>query len=315
MNKRDAILSVVDSSKPYSYIPAAFFLHFPDEFHTGRAAVEKHLEYFRYTNMDLLKIQYEGKYPTLPEIQSPADWLKMPYYGREFYEGQLEAVEGLVKTIKHEAVVVVTLYSPFMCAVHSTSDDIVTKALNTEPELIKKALETITESLLLFVRECIKLGVDGFYTSTQGGEIGRFNDPTVFDKYIKPYDLVLMDEANRECLFNILHVCDYHLDYDDFGKFVDYPGTVVNAPLKVGNKELTPKEAAQFFKRPYMGGLERKGIITNGTPDQIRQNVEKVIEEAPERFILAADCTVPSEVSWDNLKYVIDLAHNYRRNS
>ena len=155
------------------------------------------------------------------------------------------------------------------------------------------------------------MGVDGFYTSTQGGEANRFTAAHIFDEYIKPFDLVLMEEANRACPFNILHVCDYHLDYDSFAPFLDYPGTVVNSPLKLGTRRLTPKGASELFKRPYMGGLDRKGILTNGTPEQIRQAVNAVIEQAPARFILGADCTVPSEIPWDNLKIAIETAHTY----
>ncbi|HVO41726.1 MAG TPA: uroporphyrinogen decarboxylase family protein [Aggregatilineales bacterium] len=309
MNKRDVVLSVADASQPLAYIPAAFFLHFSPEFHAGQAAVDKHLEYFRVTGMDFVKIQYERTFPPVSGIQKPEDWARMLHYGRDFFEGQLAVVEGLVKAAKKEAVVVVTLYSSYMCAGHSTSDALLTDHLNRDPEQVKKGLEIITDSLLLFVRECIKLGVDGFYTSTQGGEAGRFSEPGIFEKYVKPFDLVLMNEANRTCPFNILHVCDYQRDYADFSPFLDYPGTVVNSPLKLGSRQLEPGEVAQMFRRPYMGGLERKGIITRGSPDQIRRAVDAVIAKAPERFILGADCTIPSETRWANLKTAIDAAH------
>ncbi len=118
-----------------------------------------------------------------------------------------------------------------------------------------------------------------------------------------------MEEANRACPFNILHVCDYHLDYADFTPFLDYPGTIVNSPLKVGTRRLSPQAASEWFKRPYMGGLDRKGILANGTPAQIRQAVGAVIEQAPPRFILGADCTVPSEIPWENLRIAIEAAH------
>jgi len=79
--------------------------------------------------------------------------------------------------------------------------------------------------------------------------------------------------------------------------------------LKLGERRLTSKEVSELFKRPYMGGLDRKGILTNGTPEQIRQAVNAVIKQAPPRFILGADCTVPSEISWDNLRIAIETAH------
>lgn len=311
MNKRDVILGLADPSRSMPYVPAAFFLHFPAAFHAGPAAVEKHLEFFRYTGMDFVKIQYERNFPLLPQIEAPSDWSKMPRYGRDFFEGQLQVVEGLVQAVGHEAVIVMTLYSPFMCAAHTTSQALVTDHLNREPEKVRKGMEIITDSLLEFVQECIHLGVDGFYTSTQGGEADRFPEARVFDDYVKPFDLVLMEEANGACPFNILHVCDYHRDYEDFSSFLDYPGTVVNSPLKLGMRQLELQEASELFKRPYMGGLDRKGILTTGTPKQIRQAVNAVIEQAPPRFILAADCTVPNETPWDNLKIAVEAAHDY----
>ena len=64
-----------------------------------------------------------------------------------------------------------------------------------------------------------------------------------------------------------------------------------------------------MFGRPFMGGLERKGVIATGSRDQIRQTAQEVLAQAPDRFILAADCTVPSETPWENLKAAIDVAH------
>ena len=309
MNKRDVMFSLLDESSQLPYVPAAFFLHFPLGFQEGQVAVDKHLEYFRYTSMDFVKIQYERPFPPIPSIQRPEDWAKMPRYGREFYEGQLKVVEGLVQAAKHEAVVVITLYSPYMCAGHTTSDSLLIEHLQQAPEQVQRGLEIITESLQLFVRECIALGVDGFYHSTQGGEANRFADKRIFEQYIKPYDRILMDEINQRCEFNILHICDYLRDYDDFTPFLDYPGDIVNCPLHVGDKTLTPAEAVELFNRPYMGGIKRKGVLATGTPDQVRQAVKAVLETAPEHFVLAADCTVPNDTPWDNLRAAIGTAH------
>jgi uroporphyrinogen decarboxylase len=59
--------------------------------------------------------------------------------------------------------------------------------------------------------------------------------------------------------------------------------------------------------------LERKGVIANGSRDEIRREVESVLAQAPERFILGADCTVPGDTPWENLKTAIGTAHEYRR--
>jgi uroporphyrinogen decarboxylase len=312
MNKRDAVMSLLDPGYKAATIPAAFFLHFDPAYHRGQAAVDKHLEYFYYTGMDFVKIQYEHSFPHIPAIQQPEDWANMPFYGLDFYAEPLKVVEGLVRAAKPEALVLLTLYSPFMCARHTTSDALITSHIRQDPEKVKRGMEIITASLMLFVKECIRLGLDGFYTSTQGGESGRFDDPALFDTCIKPYDLALMEEINRQCIFNILHVCDYELPYSDLTPFVDFPGQVVNTSLELTGGGTSAREVASQFGRPFMGGLDRKGVLATGSPEEIRQAVHAAIDQAPQRFILGADCTVPAGTPWDNLRTAIIAAHEYR---
>ena len=313
MNKRQKVLSLLDPTQPPTYIPAAFFLHFPQDCHRGPAAIEAHLEYFRSTGMDICKIQYEFPFPHLAEIQSPGDWAHMPAYRAEFFQDQLDVVAGLVEAVGGEALVLQTLYSPFMSAGHTAGSERLDAHLKAAPKEVVPGLETITESILWFVRRCVELGVDGFYASTQGGEGFRFQDPTIFAQYVKPYDRAILTEIDATCPLNILHVCDYCGPYDDFAPFLDYPGHVVNSPLEVGGRTLTAAQAAAFWGRPYMGGLDRHGVLVDGTPDQIRAEVLRLLSDAPERFFLGADCTVPGEVDWDHLKTAIQTAHAYRR--
>lgn len=312
INKREMLLGLLDPNTKQEYIPAAFFLHFDEIYHRGEPAIDKHLEYFRYTGMDFVKIQYEVTFPPIPEIKTPADWSKMPLYQEDFYEAQLKVVEGIVKRAKEEALVLVTLYSPFMCAGQTAGPETVTGHMKESPEEVKKGMEVITESLMLFVKGCIRAGVDGFYASTQGGESFRFDGPAPFTESIKPYDLAIMEEINRSTAFNILHICDYHGGYDDLSPFLDYPGDVVSCGLRIGSETMTPRQAASFFGRPYMGGMERKGVIATGSEEEIDKAVEDVLREAPDRFILGADCTVPDDTNWENLRTAISTAHWYR---
>ena len=56
---------------PGTSVPAAFFLHFDQAYHRGRAAVDKHLEFFRATGMDIVKSQIlisEGRELADPDI-------------------------------------------------------------------------------------------------------------------------------------------------------------------------------------------------------------------------------------------------------
>lgn len=311
MNKRDTMLSLLDDTASQAYVPAAFFLHFDQAYHEGQAAIDKHLEFFRSTNMDFVKIQYEHPFPASTPIHQPKDWAHAPLSSEEFFAQPWHVVEGLVKAAQSEALVIVTLYSPFMWAAHLGD---ITSHLQENPEAAKRGLEIMTENVLTFVRGCKRAGVDGFYASSQGGEAFRFHDPNIFQKYIKPTDLAVWEELSS-CIFNILHICDYEGGYNDLSPFLDYPGHVVNSSLQVGERTLSPRDVSRLFGRPFMGGMERKGILATGNPESIRQAAVRVVDEAPEKFILAADCTVPGDTPWENLKAAIEAAHQYRKSS
>ena len=311
-SRRQLVLDVLDEGQEPGYVPAGFFIHFSEDEHVGPPAIEKHKEYFRFTGMDFVKIQYEAGFPLHPEIERPEDWAKLPVHGKEHYADQVGVVEGLVKALKKEALVVCTLYSPFMLARDSVGAERMIEHIEADPEAVRKGLEIVTESVLVFVRECARVGVDGFYASTQGGEAGRFSRPGLFEECIKPSDLAIQREINDTTLFNILHVCDYDLPYDDLTPFRDYPGDVVNSSLHVGAETWTPKQASEFFGRPFMGGLERKGIIVDGTPEQIREEVGSVLAHAADRHILGADCTLPGDIDWENIRTAIAAAHEFR---
>ena len=310
INKRDAIFSLLEGKRLDGYIPSAFFVHFGEGYKTGDAAVARHLEYFQAIDMDFIKVQYEAEFPRLSSITQPKDWENMPFYKKDFFEKQLYVVKELVKKGKQSAPVIVTLYSPFMSAGHSVGGELLTEHLKTDPEKVKKGMEIIAESTLLFANECIKLGVDGFLASTQGGEGFRFQDPSIFNTYVKPYDLQVMNRINEACECNVLHICDYVADYEDYSPFVDYPGHIVNCSMKLGNSLLQPTDIYQQFKRPVFGGLEKRGPISKDSKSSLVHTVESVLNHAPEQFILGAECALLGDIDWKMVRSAVDLAHD-----
>lgn len=312
MNKRDLLLRLVHDPTPPATVPAAFFLHFDPSHHAGQPAVDRHLEFFRHTGMDFVKVQYEQTLPPAGSLRSPADWANAPLYPDEFFEAPAAVAEGLARAARREALVIMTLYSPFMWARRWGGEAALSAHLNEDPEAVKQGLDIMTANVLKLVRACRRAGVDGFYASTQGGEAGRFARPELFERYIKPTDLAVWD-ALAGCEFNILHVCDYEAPYADLAPFRDYGGHVVNCSLRVGGQTLTPRQAAEFFGRPFMGGLDRLGEITSRDLREVRAAAQAALAQAPERFILGADCTVPGDTPWDNLKAAIDLAHQHKK--
>jgi uroporphyrinogen decarboxylase len=311
-NKRERMQAWLAGRTDPGYTPAAFFLHFAKEYKDGVAAARKHMEYFRATDMDFVKIQFEQTYERQAFLRKPEDWAKLPLMKRDWYEPLLVTVRELVRTAKKEALVVMTLYSPYMCAGHC-GGPLLRAHLEENPEAVKKGLEILTESQMLFARACIGAGVDGFYMSTQGSEAGQFRTAGVFEKYIRPFDLVAMKEAQAKCGFNILHVCDYVAPYAGYEQVKDYPGHVVNANTRLKAGWMDAGEIGRLFGRPVMGGLDRHGVLVKGTLTEVEAEIRKVVAGAPKQFLLGADCTVGGDTDWKRLRAAIDVAHRVGR--
>ena len=309
VSKRDRMLRWLAGKTDPNYTPAAFFLHFSPEYKNGLAAAKRHLEFFRQTDMDFVKIQFEQLYERQEFLKTPSDWSKLTLRKIDFYEPLIQTVRELVKSTKKDSLILMTLYSPYMCAGHCATSPVLKRHLEENPDAVKRGMEILTESQMIFVRACIEAGVDGFYTSTQGSEKDTFTTPAIFANYVKPYDLVAMKEANAKCPFNILHVCDYNAPYANYDAVRDYPGQVVNCNTKLTGGQISPNDIAKFFKRPYMGGLDRHGILASGTPAQVEREINRVVKSAPGQFILGADCTVAGETDWNRLRQAIAVAH------
>ncbi len=71
-------------------------------------------------------------------------------------------------------------------------------------------------------------------------------------------------------------------------------------------------EIAKMFGRPCMGGLDRHGVIASGSQAEIERAVKQALDDATRPFILGADCTLPAETKWDNIRAAIAAAHAYK---
>ncbi|MDR1456278.1 MAG: hypothetical protein LBJ01_11545 [Tannerella sp.] len=311
-NKREKTLAVLDQSKPNRYVPAAFFMHFDEKL--GEGAVRRHIEFFRATHMDLEKIQYEVVMPRLENIKSPKDWKDIPVYGQEFFAPQLQVIEALAKELQPEALIIPTVYSPLLSAGETVGMETFLRHVQEDPDAVAKGFEHFAESIVYFIREARKIGVDGFYLSTHGGDKALFHNGPLFKKLIEPYDRYILEEAVSHTLFNILHICSVENTYQELDHLAGYPSSVINPPVLLNDGSRTDLQGVQrLFGRPVMSGLDHHGVIAHGSPDEIKKEVDEVFSSnAPQNFIFAANCTVPGDTPWETLRDVIDYAHTWR---
>jgi uroporphyrinogen decarboxylase len=294
-----------------NYVPAGFFMHFGVQ---GDAAVKAHLDHFHGTGMDFVKIQFdEQTFPANDQIKTPEDWSRFPIYPEKWWAPSLYLLGRLIQEAKAEALIIQTLYSPYQMAKQAVPWKTVVDHGKQDPESVCRGMENVTLSLLHFAQAAARLGVDGFYMCTQGGESNRFADRTLFNRVVKNYDMFLYKEVIQLAPYNIMHICDYEGSYQDFDpRFRDYPGQVVNVPLTADGKAFSLRQAAGLFQRPVMGGLDRLGPLSAGTPDDAKKAAIEALKDAPANFILGADCTVDQNTPRENLRTAIQTAHEFR---
>ena len=70
----------------------------------------------------------------------------------------------------------------------------------------------------------------------------------------------------------------------------------------------------QFFGgRPALGGFDnrKEGILYSGSEEEIRKAARALIETCGRKgFLLGADCTIPSDLPAEHIRWVLDTARS-----
>lgn len=310
-DKKEIMDQFVAGTLNPSYVPAAFFVHFSPDAKEGQAAVDAHLEYFAAANADILKVQFEQRVPRIRDYELQESWDAVESLPEDFYRPTLEIISGLQEKAGDAVYVIPTIYSAYQLATQSLGEKGIREGAVNHPEDLKRVLGYYSDALKWLVSECKKIGIEGFYMTTQGGEMKYYDIPGFFDTFIKPFDLDVMNACSEGTRMNILHICDWEGTYDDLTRYADYPGQIVNTPINLNGTPFTMKDGEKLFKRPVLGGLERQGAINTATPDEVAGLVRQAIGNGPEgRLMIGAECTV-SSAPLENICAAVSAAHSY----
>lgn len=312
-NKKEIMDAFKAGTLPDSYVPAAFFVHFGREQKVGESAVNAHLQYLLKTNADVLKVQFEQYVERIPGLDTQEAWDNIAPLPEDFYRPTVEIIKQIQTCVGKDVYVMPTVYSAYQVARQSLRDENIPKAALERPENLKRVLGYYQKALEWYVKECKKIGIESFYMTTQGGEMKFDTIPDFFEEFIKPNDLQLMNLCQQDAKLTILHICDWEGAYNSLDKFIDYPGDIVNTPMQLNGQPFTLTDGEKLFRRPVLGGLQRNGIIIDGTCEDVKEATLQAIESAPKgRLMIGADCTV-SAAPIQNIHTAVYIAHNSHR--
>lgn len=314
MTSRENTIAAVRGEK-VEYIPSGFWLHFPETCFHGEAAVKAHLDFFRETGTDIMKIMNENVVPCSVPIQKPEDWAKVPSFDKNapFIQDQLEITKKILDKVHDNGIVLLTVHGVVASAWHArggtagyeTGSSFLTEHLRANPKAVAQAYDRISDALAILTEEALKIGVDGIYYAALGGESYLYTDEE-FEEFVKPNDLKVLNAASGRSAFNILHMCKDRLNLN---RYKDYPADVVNWGIYEQNPSLAEGKKI-FGDRAILGGLDdRAGVLVSGTEEEIRREVHRIIEEmGTTKFLLGADCTLPTEIEFSRIRAAVQAA-------
>lgn len=311
------IVTNVILGKEVNCVPAGFWFHFPEEQHSGDEAVRAHLELAKAIDLDMLKIMTESLMP-YGEIHCAADWKKLkPFHRRsEFIVRQIDMMKKICDRLADETTLLATVHGVWASMFHifngpdcyEARREALAATLREDRDAFCYGLDVVTDGLSLLIEEMKTTGIHGFYYAALGGEKNLLSRDE-FDELLMPREVRLLKEAKDEEHFVILHMCKDHLDLN---RYVDYPCDAVNWGIYSDNIDLESGKKL-FAGKPILGGLDdRDGVLIHGTKEQIEKRVAELMEEMKGYpFILGADCTLPTDISYDRIRAAIEATRTH----
>jgi len=302
MDKRERLLATLQGEKTDGML-CGFWHHFKDSCKYGHASIQAHVEFFQHTDADILKVMNEHTYRIDCSIEKSSDWKKVnpSSFDASPYPQYIEEFKALKKALPKDVPLFATVHGVLVSAYHATElpgnfsnpHNMVSRHLKQDPSSVAVGLQAIAETLILLCQQLVKAGADGIYYAALGGESYRF-ERSLFETYVKPYDKQVIDSINDLKAKSILHICK---DQVVLPMYQGIQADIVNWAVHESEYSLSDGRIL-FPEATLLGGFDdRSGVLVEGSEAEIEQEVEAIVAEAGrKRFIIGADCTLPTDI-------------------
>lgn len=306
--------------------------HFPPYDEAPAELVKKTIQFQERFNWDFVKVTYQGlwsvqewgstiKWPerdcewpntcskvgvvTDFAIKKAEDWrkLKVLPMNKGSWADSILAAKGTVERFKGEAPVVVTLFNPLTTAMKMCGNKILAH-MRQNPNELKAGLDVIAETTANFVKELVKIKVDGVFFASQ---LANYDMMSIkeYEEFGRPHDLQILNIVKDKMWFNIMHM---HGNAPMFELMEKYPVHALNWHDRL--VDISLRDGRKMSDKLLIGGVDEYGILNNATEDELLAHFKDALDQVEDkRIILGPGCCVPLYVSEDRFeiaKRVVD---------
>lgn len=235
-------------------------------------------------------------------VKGPDDWRRLRPLDPEkgAMAEQLAALRLIRDGLGGEAYFIQTIFSPLSVAKYLVGNraEPVKQSIAEEPEALKQALDTITETYRTYARASLAAGASGIFFATTGWASRDHLSEDEYREFGIEYDLRVLDAVADAAAFNVLHNCGDNIYYD---LLANYPVHAISwAATLPGNPTLG--EGKQRTNKAVMGGVSEKATLADGTPAAVAEEVRRALAETDGRHVLLAPgCSIPPRTPAANL--------------
>lgn len=233
-------------------------------------------------------------------VTSQQDWARLPFLDpcQGALAGQIDCLHRIHSGVGAEVPFIQTIFSPLSQAKNLAGADRLLVHLRQTPELVRSALEIITQTTLRFIEAAKATGISGIYYAVQLANFDLLSEAE-YRTFGEPYDRRIL-EAVSDCWFNMVHL---HGRDGMFDLIAAYPAHALNWHDRESGPSLG--EGARRFRGAVCGGLEHWDHLLRGDPDQIRALIQDALQQTGHRrLIVSSGCVAPVNAPFSNLRAV-----------
>lgn len=317
MTRRERLVATC-AGEPTDRVAVALWRHFPGDDQRPTDLAHAQLVWQKQYDWDFIKVSPSSSFHlvdwgvedewqggnegsrefTKCAVFEPEDWAALPRLGAtEGRQGrQIRCLEIIGETVGDDVPFIQTIFSPLAQARHLVGPEHLTVHLRQAPDLVKGALEMITERTIGFIEACKPTGVAGIYYAIQMANYRHMSEAE-YREFGEPYDRRILAAAG-DLWFNLMHL---HAPDPMFDLVADYPAPALNwhdreSPPSLG-------EGRKRFPGAVCGGLEHWDDLLFGDPEDVRAQVADALAQTDggQRLIVSSGCVAPVNAPFSNL--------------
>jgi uroporphyrinogen decarboxylase len=317
ISKRERVQAAL-AGREVDRVPIAFWGHFAADPRTADEIVRETLAFQRRFDWDFVKLMPSGMY--FPQalgceitpadgpggvnalatsvVDGPGDWARLPRLDptRGWLAEHVESTRRVRAELGPDVPIIQTLFSPLTIAHKLSLGDTFGTYVRRHRDELEEGLARIAASSIAFAEATLEAGADGFFYATQEATLDELTEPEFADLG-KRYDQQVLTAMGDRAWFNLLHVCRESIMAD---MVADYPVAAINWDSHHNFPSL--EQAPRLWPQTLVGGLDRHGVLLNGTPEEVEAAARAAIESVGGRhLILSAGCALPLARPDENL--------------